>query len=231
MIVRILRRSAVAALIVSAPDVAQRGRVTGRGTSSGGSQRRSDPVPSRGRPQTDAVGPACRAPAESPPTCPAPAAPASPATSTTRSGYDRFLEAFGAEAGLVARPLVMRLGPRRARLRAAPARARRAARADLGVPFVPGSAGTASRAPGARPRSASCRWGHDAGGVPPRCLPSSPTAPGTFDHGTQRAVLKLSRLPPEVLARAGERLGELRCSGLMSGPRRVRTSAPSLDLG
>jgi pimeloyl-ACP methyl ester carboxylesterase len=37
-----------------------------------------------------------------------------------------------------------------------------------------------------------------------------------FDHGTQRAILKLYRSsPPEVLARAGERLGELRCPALL----------------
>jgi pimeloyl-ACP methyl ester carboxylesterase len=37
-----------------------------------------------------------------------------------------------------------------------------------------------------------------------------------FDHGTQRAILKLYRSAPEsVLARAGERLGELRCPALV----------------
>jgi pimeloyl-ACP methyl ester carboxylesterase len=40
-----------------------------------------------------------------------------------------------------------------------------------------------------------------------------------FDHGTQRAVLRLYRAsPPEVLARAGERLGELRCPALVEWP-------------
>jgi pimeloyl-ACP methyl ester carboxylesterase len=40
-----------------------------------------------------------------------------------------------------------------------------------------------------------------------------------FDHGTQRAVLKLYRAsPPELLARAGERLGELRCPALIEWP-------------
>ena len=38
----------------------------------------------------------------------------------------------------------------------------------------------------------------------------------TFDHGTQRAILKLYRsAPPEVLARAGERLGEVRAPALI----------------
>ena len=38
----------------------------------------------------------------------------------------------------------------------------------------------------------------------------------TFDHGTQRAILKLYRAsPPEVLARAGERLGDVRAPALI----------------
>jgi pimeloyl-ACP methyl ester carboxylesterase len=37
-----------------------------------------------------------------------------------------------------------------------------------------------------------------------------------FDHGTQRAILKLYRAsPPEALERAGGRLGELRCPALL----------------
>jgi len=37
-----------------------------------------------------------------------------------------------------------------------------------------------------------------------------------YDHGTQRAVLKLYRsAPPPVLARAGARLGEIRCRALV----------------
>jgi pimeloyl-ACP methyl ester carboxylesterase len=41
-----------------------------------------------------------------------------------------------------------------------------------------------------------------------------------FDHGTQRAILRLYRSSPEdVLARAGERLGELRCPALVLWPR------------
>ena len=42
-----------------------------------------------------------------------------------------------------------------------------------------------------------------------------------FDHGTQRAVLNLYRAsPPEVLARHGERLGELRCPAHVEWPTR-----------
>jgi pimeloyl-ACP methyl ester carboxylesterase len=47
-----------------------------------------------------------------------------------------------------------------------------------------------------------------------------------FDHGTQRAVLKLFRTsPPDVLAAAGERLGELRCPALVEWP----TADPYID--
>jgi pimeloyl-ACP methyl ester carboxylesterase len=42
-----------------------------------------------------------------------------------------------------------------------------------------------------------------------------------FDHGTQRAILKLYRSAPEhVLASAGTRLGELRCPALVLWPTR-----------
>lgn len=38
-----------------------------------------------------------------------------------------------------------------------------------------------------------------------------------FDHGTQRAILRLYRsAPPDVLARAGERLGEVGCPALVA---------------
>jgi pimeloyl-ACP methyl ester carboxylesterase len=40
-----------------------------------------------------------------------------------------------------------------------------------------------------------------------------------FDHGTQRAILKLYRSAPEdALARAGRRLGDLRCPALIVWP-------------
>jgi pimeloyl-ACP methyl ester carboxylesterase len=40
-----------------------------------------------------------------------------------------------------------------------------------------------------------------------------------FDHGTQRAILRLYRsAEPELLERAGERLGELRCPALVIWP-------------
>jgi pimeloyl-ACP methyl ester carboxylesterase len=54
-----------------------------------------------------------------------------------------------------------------------------------------------------------------------RWLPSeiADRAYDDFDHGTQRAILKLYRsTPPEALARHGERLGELRCPALVLWP-------------
>ena len=40
-----------------------------------------------------------------------------------------------------------------------------------------------------------------------------------FDHGTQRAILRLYRsAPPEVLARAGENLGAIGCPALVFTP-------------
>ena len=44
---------------------------------------------------------------------------------------------------------------------------------------------------------------------------------GDNDHGTQRAILKLYRsAPEEVLARAGDRLGDIRCPALILWPTR-----------
>jgi pimeloyl-ACP methyl ester carboxylesterase len=51
-----------------------------------------------------------------------------------------------------------------------------------------------------------------------RALPSAiaDTAYDCFDHGTQRAILKLHRAsPPEALTRAGDRLGDLPCPALL----------------
>jgi pimeloyl-ACP methyl ester carboxylesterase len=49
-----------------------------------------------------------------------------------------------------------------------------------------------------------------------------------FDHGTQRAILKLYRsAPPEALERAGERLGEVRCPALILWP----TADPYIPAG
>jgi pimeloyl-ACP methyl ester carboxylesterase len=54
-----------------------------------------------------------------------------------------------------------------------------------------------------------------------RSMPQTLAEPSwrDFDHGTQRAILKLYRsAPPPVLAAAGARLGELRCPTLVLWP-------------
>ena len=83
-----------------------------------------------------------------------------------------------------------------------------------GLPLAPRGARLAHAA-----ASASWSWASPRrSGVPARAARrSSPTrAWEHFDHGTQRAILKLYRsAPPEVLARAGERLGEVRAPALV----------------
>ena len=50
-----------------------------------------------------------------------------------------------------------------------------------------------------------------------------------FDHGTQRAILRLYRsAPEEVLAKAGERLGDLRCPALILWPTKDPYLPPEL---
>jgi pimeloyl-ACP methyl ester carboxylesterase len=59
------------------------------------------------------------------------------------------------------------------------------------------------------------RWGFR------RELPSelADAAWEAFDHGTQRAILKLYRAsPPDLLARAGERLGDVQAPALILWP-------------
>ena len=56
-----------------------------------------------------------------------------------------------------------------------------------------------------------------------RALPAAIAEPAwrCFDHGTQRAILKLYRAsPPEALERAGRGLGDLRCPALILWPTR-----------
>jgi pimeloyl-ACP methyl ester carboxylesterase len=89
------------------------------------------------------------------------------------------------------------------------------------VPFVPGfrwhrvARGWRTPGVGELLMGATTRWGLR------RELPAELADPAwdAFDHGTQRAILKLYRsAPPEVLARAGERLGEVRAPALVLWP-------------
>ena len=132
-------------------------------------------------------------------------------------GYGDWLDAFRRHLGWDrCRLLVHDWGAVGLTLGARPARAAR--RSSNAVPFLPGyrwhrfariwRTPVARRAvPGLDDRSgalesASCR------GCPDDFIDS---IWDHFDHGTQRAILKLYRsAPPEVLARAGERLGEIK---------------------
>jgi pimeloyl-ACP methyl ester carboxylesterase len=140
------------------------------------------------------------------------------------SGYDRFIEAFCDQVGLERVTLVMHdwgsVGL--AFAQRLPERVERLVLTSC-VPFVSGyrwhRVARAWRTPllGELLMGFTTRYGFR------RTLPAeiADRAFDEFDHGTQRAVLKLYRAsPPEVLARNGERLGELRCPALIEWPTR-----------
>jgi pimeloyl-ACP methyl ester carboxylesterase len=135
------------------------------------------------------------------------------------AGYDRFLEALTAELGLDSLTLVMHDwgGVGLAFAQRLPHRIERLAMFPV-VPFVPGyrwhrvARGWRTPLLGELMMGFSTRWAFRRG--LPRELADA--AWETFDHGTQRAILKLYRSsPPEVLARAGERLGEVTAPALV----------------
>jgi pimeloyl-ACP methyl ester carboxylesterase len=135
------------------------------------------------------------------------------------AGYDRFLEAFVDQLeperfslvlhdwGSVGLALAQRF----------PERVERLVLFSV-VPFLPGfrwhRVARAWRTPGVGEllMGATTRWGLR------RELPTelADSAWDAFDHGTQRAILKLYRsAPPDVLAQAGERLDEIRAPALI----------------
>jgi pimeloyl-ACP methyl ester carboxylesterase len=137
-------------------------------------------------------------------------------------GYGRWLEAFRAQIGLEryrmlvhdwgAVGLVMAMGE--------PERLDRVVVMDA-VPFLPGYKwhrfARIWRTPvvGEVFQGSTTRWGLK------RFLPGMPdefidSIWDHFDHGTQRAILKLYRsAPPAVLAKAGENLGEIKAPALV----------------
>ena len=135
------------------------------------------------------------------------------------AGYDVFLEELVTALGLDRLTLVMHdwgaVGL--AFAQRFPERVERLAMFPV-VPFVPGyrwhrvARGWRTPVVGELLMGFSTRWAFR------RELPRelADAAWETFDHGTQRAILKLyRRSPPEVLARAGERLGDIRAPALI----------------
>jgi len=138
------------------------------------------------------------------------------------SGYDRFLEAFCAHAGLERFSLVVHDwgGVALALAQRFPERIERIVLFAT-VPLLPGfewhRVARAWRTPlvGELAMGFTTRWGMR------RSMPRSiaDRAFDDFDQGTQRAILRLYRsAPPEELARQGARLGGLRCPALILWP-------------
>ena len=138
------------------------------------------------------------------------------------SGYDRFIEAFCERTGLERLSLVMHdwgsVGL--AFAQRFPGRIDRIVLLGA-VPLVPGyrwhRVARAWRTPivGELTMGFTTRFGFR------RSLPReiADRAYDEFDHGTQRAILKLYRsAPSEALAGHGDRLGELRCPALLLWP-------------
>ncbi len=145
-------------------------------------------------------------------------------------GYAAFLEAFADHIGLGSSALVINdwgagLGLGFAQRR--PERIERLVIID-GLPLLPGYCWHWTARQWRRPIVGELAMGFTTKRVARRVLRDATHEPGAlprsfydhfwpdFDHGTQRAILKLYRSAPEdQLARAGERLGELRCPALV----------------
>jgi pimeloyl-ACP methyl ester carboxylesterase len=136
------------------------------------------------------------------------------------AGYDRWLERFLAHAGVERFRLVMHdwgaVGLALAQRQ--PQRVERLVISDA-VPFLPGyrwhRVARAWRTPllGEVAMGLTRRWSLRRGGVPEEIVDASWPY---FDHGTQRAILRLYRSAPEdVLAAAGTRLGDVQAPALV----------------
>jgi pimeloyl-ACP methyl ester carboxylesterase len=137
----------------------------------------------------------------------------------TIPGYDRFLEELVNELGLTRISLVMHDwgGVGLAFAQRFPERVERIVMFPV-VPFVPGYRWHRVARGWRTPLLGELLMGFTTRRGLRRELPDglADAAWETFDHGTQRAILKLYRsAPPEVLARAGERLGDVRAPALI----------------
>ena len=137
-------------------------------------------------------------------------------------GYDRFLEAFVDELGLDRFSLVLHdwgsVGL--ALAQRFPERIERLVMISA-VPFVPGFRWHRVPRGWRTPLLGELLMGFTTRRGFRRELPTelADAAWAQFDHGTQRAILKLYRASPsDVLARAGERLGEIRAPALILWP-------------
>jgi pimeloyl-ACP methyl ester carboxylesterase len=137
-------------------------------------------------------------------------------------GYDRFLEQFVDQVGLGRFSLVLHdwgsVGL--ALAQRFPERIERLLMCST-VPFVPGFRWHRVARAWRTPLVGEVVMGVTTRGGFRRELPPelADAAWDAFDHGTQRAILKLYRAsPPDLLARAGERLGDLRAPALILWP-------------
>jgi pimeloyl-ACP methyl ester carboxylesterase len=137
-------------------------------------------------------------------------------------GYDRWLESFTAYAGLERFSLVIHDwgGVGLALAQRFPERIDRLVMFST-VPFLRGFAWHRLARGWRTPLVGELIMGFATRRAFRRSLPPAiaDRAWDAFDHGTQRAILKLHRAsPPEELARAGASLGELRCPALVLWP-------------
>lgn len=140
------------------------------------------------------------------------------------AGYDRWLEAFVAQAGLERFSLVVHDwgGVALALAQRYPERIERLVLFST-LPLLPGYHWHRVARGWRTPLVGELLMGFTTRRALRRVLPSAVADPAweCFDHGTQRAILKAHRAsPPEILVRAGERLGELRCPALVLWPTR-----------
>jgi pimeloyl-ACP methyl ester carboxylesterase len=139
-------------------------------------------------------------------------------------GYDRWLEAFAAQAGLERFSLVVHDwgGVGLALAQRFPERIERLLIFSA-LPLLPGYRWHRVARAWRTPLAGELLMGFTTRRGFRRTLPPAiaDTAYDCFDHGTQRAILKLYRASPSAaLARAGARLGELRCPALILWPTR-----------
>jgi pimeloyl-ACP methyl ester carboxylesterase len=140
------------------------------------------------------------------------------------SGYDRWLESFTAYAGLERFSLVMHDwgGVGLALAQRVPERIERLLMFST-VPLLPGYHWPRLARGWRTPVAGELIMGFTTRRAFRRSLPPAVAdrAWQCFDHGTQRAILKLYRAsPPETLVRAGRRLGDVRCPALILWPTR-----------